>query len=293
MAGRSTLGDYIFSAVNYTFLTLLAFATLYPFLWILSASFSAPTEVIQGKVVLWPRQFTTQAYKIVLGYPLLWTAYGNTIFYVVVGTALNVVLTFMGAYPLSRSRFSGSGPITFLVVFTMYFSGGLIPSFLLVRGLGLLDTRAAMILPGAVSAWNLIMTRTYLQANIPDELVESAQIDGANDFQILFRIVMPLSLPVLAVIALFYAVGHWNNFFSALIYLRDRSLMPLQVILRQIVIASQMSEMFVGMQAEERAMIQHTVKYATVIVATAPILFLYPFLQKYFVKGIMIGALKG
>ena len=293
MAMRQKAGDKIFHAANYTLLTALALTTLYPFWWILAASFSDPTEVIKGAVVLWPRQFTTLAYEIILKYRTLWTAYGNTIFYVVVGTAVNVVVTYLAAYPLSRSRFTGRGVITFIIVFTMYFGGGLIPSFLLVRGLGLLNTRAAMILPGAVGAWNLIMTRTYLQANIPDELVESAQIDGANDLTILFRLAMPLSLPVLAVIALFYAVGHWNNFFSALIYLRDRDLMPLQVILRQIVIASQMAEVFTGMQAEERALIQHTIKYATVMVATGPILLLYPFLQKYFVKGIMIGALKG
>jgi ABC-type glycerol-3-phosphate transport system permease component len=293
MRRRLNIGDTAFTALNYTFLTLLAAVTLYPFVWVLSASFSAPQELIQGKVWLLPRSFNVEAYKIVLNYSLLWTAYLNTIFYVVVGTTLNVVLTFMAAYPLSRSRFYGRDLISFIIIFTMFFGGGMIPTFLVVRGTHLLNTRWAMIIPGAISAWNLIMTRTYLSANIPDELVEAAQIDGANDLQILWKVVTPLSLPVLAVIALFYAVGHWNEFFSALIYLRDRQLMPLQVILRQIVIIAQIDEMFVGMQASERALISETIKYATIIVATAPILVLYPFLQKYFVKGIMIGALKG
>lgn len=294
MTRRWKLGDWLFNTANYTFMVLLAAATLYPFLYVLACSFSDPLEVISGRVTIWPRGLSTEAYEIVLGARTLWTAYGNTLFYVAAGTTLNVVMTMLGAYPLSRRTLYGRGLFSFIIVLTMFFGAGMIPSFLLIKTLNLLNTRWAMILPGAVSAWLLIMTRTYIQANVPDELVEAAQIDGANDVQIMARVVVPVSLPIMAVIALFYAVGHWNEYVSALIYLRDLSLMPLQVVLRQIVIANQVSAEFLqNMDQVERAWIGESVKHATIIVATAPILFFYPFLQRYFVKGMLIGSLKG
>jgi len=179
------------------------------------------------------------------------------------------------------------------IVFTMFFSAGMIPNFLVVKAIGILNTRWAMILPGALSAWNLILARTYLAANIPDEIVEAAEIDGASDLRVFLLVVLPLSLPILAVITLFYAVGHWNDFFSALIYLRDQSLYPLQVVLQKIVTTGSQMQMTAGRTAAERALFAHTIKYAVIMVATVPILLIYPFLQKYFVKGVMLGALKG
>lgn len=289
---RRQPGELIFQVSNYAVLLLIALICIYPVLWVISASFSNPVRVIAGEVYLWPKDFSLKAYQIIFHYDMLWIAYANTIFYVVVGTSLNVILTMMAAYPLSRTWFCGRGVITFIIVFTMFFGGGMIPSYILMRWLHLLDTRWAMILPGAVSAWNLLIARAYLQANIPDELVEAAAMDGASDLQILFRIVFPLSMPVVAVLILFYAVGHWNEFFSALIYLRTRELMPLQIILREIVVNLQMQDVLADVIGQ-RALLQETVKYATIVVATGPILVLYPFLQKYFVKGVLLGSLKG
>ncbi len=290
---RQTAGDMVWHVFNYTALALLAFACVYPFIWVAAASFSHPDQVLAGEIYLWPKQFSLTAYEIVLGYTQLWTAYGNTIIYVVAGTALNVALTMMVAYPLSRTWFVARGPIMAFVVFTMFFSAGMIPNFLVVKAVGILNTRWAMILPGAISAWNLILARTYLAANIPDEIVEAAEIDGASDLRVFLFVVLPLSLPILAVITLFYAVGHWNDFFSALIYLRDQSLYPLQVVLQKIVTTGSQMQMTAGRTAAERALFAHTIKYAVIMVATVPVLLIYPFLQKYFVKGVMLGALKG
>jgi putative aldouronate transport system permease protein len=273
---------------------VLGISTLYPFVYVLATSLSDPMQVMAGNVWVLPIGFNLDAYDIVLNSKLIWTAYGNTVFYVAAGTTINLVLTLLGAYPLSRRTLPGRGFFSFIIVFTMFFGAGMIPNFLLVRDLGLLNTRWALIVPGAISAWLLIMTRTYLQANIPDELVEAAQIDGANDFTILTRLVLPLSLPIMAVIALFYGVGHWNEYVSALIYLRDVTLQPLQVVLRQILlarmgldIAAQVDDTF------KEALMAYTIRPATTIVATVPILILYPFLQRYFVKGMLVGSLKG
>ena len=213
-------------------------------------------------------------------------------FYTLIGTILNVTLTILAAYPLSRRRLYGRGVIQFFIIFTLFFSGGLIPNFMLIKAVGMLDTPLAMIVPGAVSVGNLIIARTYFQTVLPDDFVEAAEMDGATDLDVLIKIVLPLSLPVVAVLTLFYAVGHWNEYFNALIYLRSRELLPLQVILREIVIANAMQEVlsdFAGM----RAQMAESLKYAVIIVATLPILLSYPFLQRYFVKGVMIGGLKG
>lgn len=294
MTKRWQLGDWVFHSANYLFMTVLVLVTVYPFIYVLATSLSDPIKVMAGEVWLLPIGFNLDAYDIVLRSKTVWNAYGNTIFYVIAGTSLNVVLTMLGAYPLSRRSLYGRGLFSFIIVFTMFFGAGMIPNFLLVKELGMLNTRWALIIPGAISAWLLIMTRTYLQANIPDELVEAAQIDGANDLTILWRLVVPLSLPILAVIALFYGVGHWNEYVAALIYLRDVSLQPLQVILRQILLAqmgldlaSQVDDTF------KEALMAQTLRPATTIVATIPILLFYPFLQRYFVKGMMVGSLKG
>jgi putative aldouronate transport system permease protein len=290
---RRSWGERLFDGANVIFMILLSAVTLYPFLYVLFASLSDPTWVVQMRgLILFPKGATLEAYKLVFDNPAILTGYANTLFYVIVGTALNILMTSLGAYALSRQSVMWKNPIMFLIVFTMFFNGGLIPTYLLVNNLGMLDSRWALIIPSAMSAYNLIIMRTSFQS-IPVSLEESAKLDGANDFTVLFRIVLPLSMPVVAVMILFYGVGHWNGWFNALIYLRTRDLYPLQLILREILITNSTDSMMTGVGGADKMPIGETIKYATIIVATVPILMLYPFLQKYFVKGVMIGAIKG
>ncbi len=292
MVIKRTIGDYIFDSMNYILLAILTLMTLYPFLYVIFASLSSPAELTAHKgLLLKPLEFNLDAYKAVLKNPIIYSGYRNTIFIVVVGTAYNIIMTSMGAFVLSRKNFFWRGPITVMIIFTMFFGGGLIPSFLLVQKLGLMNKIWALIIPGAIGTWNLIIMRTTFQG-IPDSLVESAHMDGANDIVILFKIVIPLALPTIAVMVLYYGVGHWNAWFSAMIYLRKRELWPLQLALREILISSNTDDMMSGI-AQDRQAIGETIKYATIMVATLPILAAYPFLQKYFVKGVMVGALKG
>ncbi|MBP1963202.1 carbohydrate ABC transporter permease [Paenibacillus aceris] len=289
---KRSFGEHFFDIINAVLLISLSIITIYPLIYVLFASFSDPSFVVQNRGLLfYPHGFTTGAYHLVLKNPNIGTAYLNTLFYVVVGTALNILLTSLGAYGLSRKNVMWKNAIMFLVVFTMFFDGGLISMYMLVNNLGMLDTRWAIIIPSAVSAFNLIVMRTAFQA-VPVSLEESARIDGANDWTILFRVVLPLSMPVVAVMILFYGVSHWNAWFSATIYLQTRDLLPLQIILREILIANDTSNMLTGIDTGDKAMIGETIKYATIIISTVPILFLYPFLQKYFVNGVMIGAVK-
>ena len=299
---RSSREDRTFFTVDVILLTIAFFAVLYPLVFILSSSFSDPYAVLAGEVWLFPVRPTLEGYRAVLAYSDVWMGYGNTIFYAVVGTTVNVILTMMVAYPLSRKDFVGRNPLMFLFTFTMFFSGGLIPLYLLVRSLGILNTRAAMIMPTAIGVWNVIITRTFLQVTIPAELYDSARIDGASNTRILLSVVVPLSGPIIAVISLFYAVGHWNTFFPALIYLRSRSLLPLQMILREILIMFQPRMLDEVMQTMDEAQLeamtrreflQALLQYALIVVATLPVLVVYPFVQKYFVRGVMIGAIKG
>jgi putative aldouronate transport system permease protein len=293
MVVKKTIGDYIFDTVNVIILMLLTVSTLYPFIYIIFASLSSPSELAAHTgVLLKPLRLTWEAYVAVLKNPLIVSGYRNTLFYVIVGTIYNVLMTSIGAFLLSRKNFFWKNFLTVMVVFTMFFSGGLIPTFLLVQSLGMLDTVWALIIPGAISTWNLFIMRTSFAA-IPDSLEESAKIDGANDIVILFKIILPLSMPVIAVMLLYYGVGHWNAWFSAMVYLRRKSLWPLQLILREILIANNTDDMLGGIGATDREAIGETIKYATISVATLPILCAYPFLQKYFVKGVMIGAIKG
>lgn len=286
--------DTLFSIFLYTALALVAAACLYPFVWVAAASFSQPDEVIAGHVILWPCGLTLMTYEYVLGYSQLWVSYANTLFYVVVGTSLNVALTLVVAYPLSRTWFRGRRALNAFMVFTMLFSGGMIPTFLVVRALGLLNSRWAMILPGAIGVWEVIMTRAYLSSNIPDELVEAGEIDGANDLQVFFRIVLPLSGPVIAVITLFYAVWHWNDYVTALIYLSTQTLYPLQVVLRQLTVAGTSTlAVSAGATVAEKALLAYTLKYAAIMVGTVPIMAIYPFVQRHFVRGALLGSLKG
>jgi putative aldouronate transport system permease protein len=293
MSIRKTRGERIFDVVNVVLLSALVIAALYPLLYVLFASFSNPGALAQYRgLLLGPIGFSLSAYEAVFNNPNIITGYRNTIFYVVFGTIINMILTCLGAYALSRRNVMWKLPLTLMIVFTLFFSGGLIPTYLLVaRTLDWIDTVWALIIPGAISTFNLLVLRTAFEA-VPPALEESARMDGANDFTILFRVIIPLSLPALAVITLFYAVGHWNAYFSALIYLRDRELYPLQLVLREILIANQTGDMTTGTLGGDVEPIGETIKYATIVVATIPILFLYPFLQRYFVKGVLIGAVK-
>ncbi|MDQ1908964.1 carbohydrate ABC transporter permease [Paenibacillus sp. GD4] len=292
---REATGDKIFNIVNYVMLSLFFIAVLYPLIYIISASFSSTEAVISGRVWLWPVEPGLKGYEAVFSNKAIWSGFANSLFYTVVGTIVNVVLTLMAAYPLARKDFIGRNLIMFIFVFTIMFSGGLIPNYMLVKDLGLLDTRWAMIIPSALSVFNVIITRTYFQTNIPNEMLEAAQVDGSTDWQFLTRIVLPLSGPIVAVISLFYAVNHWNSYFSALLYLKDRDLYPLQLVLRSILIQNQIDPSMVMSEEDlvARQGLADLLKYSLIVVATVPVLIIYPFVQKHFVKGVMIGSIKG
>ncbi|MEH7441975.1 carbohydrate ABC transporter permease [Bacillus sp. JJ1122] len=291
MRYKKTFGEKVFDAFVYLLLSLLMIATFYPLYYIFVASLSSVSEIAKhGTFMLFPKGFTLETYKAVFQNEMILTGLRNTIFYVILGTAINMILTIFAAYGLSRKWLKGRKIIMFGIVLTMFFSGGLIPSFMVVQNLGLYNTIWALLLPGAMSAWNLIMMRTYFMG-LPVSLEESARIDGANDFQILFRVILPTAKPILAVMVLFYAVGHWNSWFSASIYLQNRELYPLQLILREILIQGRVAD-FGGNSANVTHQVAKNLKYATIIVSTIPILLVYPFIQKYFVKGVMLGSLK-
>ncbi|MGO4346989.1 carbohydrate ABC transporter permease [Paenibacillus sp. MCAF9] len=290
---RVSLGEHIFRVCNTLFLSVLMIATMYPILYVAFASFSEPALMMAHKGILWkPLGFSLETYGAVFSNPMILLGYRNTLFIVIVGVALNLLLTSFAAYALSRKTLQYRKQLTLFIVFTMFFSGGLIPFYLLVRGLGITNSLWALILPTAISAFNLIIMRTSFEA-VPDALEESAKIDGANDFVILFRIFLPLCKPVLAVLGLYYGVSHWNSWFNAMIFLQDRSMYPLQLILREILIIGEASAMAEGASQDEIIILGETLKYATIMVATLPIFLVYPLLQKYFVKGALIGAIKG
>ncbi|PYI51520.1 carbohydrate ABC transporter permease [Paenibacillus flagellatus] len=292
MPNRLSAGEKAFTVFNTLFMLGLCFATLYPFVYVALASLSDPASLAQHRgLLLKPLGVNFDAYKAVFDNPMITTGYRNTLFYVAAGTAINLVATAIGAYVLSRRNLYFKNALMLLIVVTMFFGGGLIPTYLLINKLGMLNTVWALLIPGAIGTFNMIIMRTAFQS-VPASLEESAKIDGANDLTVLFRIIIPLSMPVIAVMILWYAVGHWNSYFSALIYLRDRELFPLQLVLREILITNTTDGMMTGAAAEDKIAIAETIKYATIIVSTLPILLLYPFLQKYFVKGVMIGSLK-
>lgn len=294
METRSS-GDKVFDAVNMTLLGIVSIIVLYPLVFVLSASISDPAAVLGGDMWLLPKGITFEGYAKVFDNSDLLNSYGNTIFYTTLGTAINLVMTVMAAYPLSKRDFRGRNLLMAIMVFTMFFSGGLVPTYLLVKQLGMTNTFWALVIPNAVSVYNIIIMRTFFQSSIPGEIQEAAAIDGCSELRILRSVVLPLSMPILAVMVLFYSVGHWNAYFNALIYLTDRADYPLQLVLREILIQGQMEEMVnVGDSSHAKTLLdQEAIKYAVVVVANLPILMLYPFLQKYFVKGVMIGALKG
>jgi putative aldouronate transport system permease protein len=290
---RQSPGDMLFNGVNVVLMAMLIIVTLYPLLYVLFASMSDPATLMRTRgLIFGPQGFTMEAYKRVFDNPMILTGYRNTIFYVVAGTAVNILMTTLGAYGLSRKGVMFRRPLMLFIVFTMFFGGGLVPTFLLVgRTLNMMDTPWALIIPGAIQTINLIIMRTAFEG-IPVELEEAARMDGANDFTILFRIILPLSMPVVAVMILFYAVGHWNSFFPAMVYIRTRELYPLQLILREILISNSTESMTSGIMSGDVLPIGETIKYATIVVATLPILTIYPFLQRFFVKGVLIGAVK-
>ncbi|ASA23265.1 carbohydrate ABC transporter permease [Paenibacillus donghaensis] len=290
---KPSLGERIFDFFNVVVMVLMIILTLYPMLYILFSSLSEGNKLISfNGILLWPQGFSLEGYKAVLSNPTILSGFKNTLFILVVGLGFNMTLTSLGAYFLSREGVMLQKPIMFFIVFTMFFQGGLVPFFLIVKSYGLLDSLWSLILPTAVSTFNLIIMRTYFMA-IPKELEESAFLDGAGHFTILFRIFIPLSMPVVAVLILYYGVGHWNSWFNAMIFLRDQQLFPIQLVVRNIILENDNASMLGTTTLIQSRDVAETLKYAAIIVTTAPILLLYPFLQKYFVKGVMVGALKG
>ena len=285
---RVAPGRKAFVIINTVVLLLISAIMLYPAIYVIAASFSEETAILRGDVFLFPVRAHLKAYQKVFVYPMLWKSYSNTLLYTVLGTAINLILTVFGAWALSQKKMVGRRFFTLMCTFTMFFGGGMIPTFLVVKGLGLLNTIWGILLPGAVSTYNMILMRTFFR-QIPESLVEAAELDGCKDFGVLFRIVLPLSLASLMTIGMFYAVGHWNSYFPAVMYLTtNKELNPLQIILRQVVLLNEIVE---NASSTENVMAEG-IKYATIVVAMLPMLCIYPFVQRYFVKGVMIGSVK-
>ena len=291
---RDTLGDKLFYAVCYLITALFMLAVLYPLVYILSASFSSAEAITSGRMWLYPVDFSLVGYKYILKYDAIWLGYRNTLFYTFAGTLINVAMTMTCAYGLSRRGMRGRRFFTMLFTFTMIFSGGMIPNYLLMKNLKILNTVWCMLLPGAISAYNLIVAKTFIENSIPGDLLEAARIDGCSDVRFFFSIVLPLSKAILAVLLLMYAAAHWNAYFNAFLYLTDKKLYPLQIFLRQILVQSNMSADMLDPEAmAQMQTLQQILKYAVIVVSTAPMLCLYPFVQKYFRQGVMIGSIKG
>lgn len=296
---QETKEDKVFKVFIFIFLTTALLIVLYPVLYIISASISDPTAVNSGEMWLFPKDITFEGYKLIFENSDIWRGYLNTIFYTAFGTLINLAVTIPAAYALARKDFYGRNFFTGMFVLTMFFSGGLIPTYLVVKNLGLVDTIWAMVLPNAAAIWNIVIARVFFQASIPKGLEEAAIIDGASNFKLFTKIILPLSAPIIAVMALFYGVGHWNGYFNALIYLSDKELYPLQLVLREILVLQEMSSNSTNLTGD-MAEVMHSkqqlaaiVKYGVMIVSTLPIIIVYPFLQRFFVKGVMIGSLKG
>ena len=297
---KQSLGEKIFSVAVYAFIIILLIVTLYPLIYVISASFSNPDAVASGKMLLWPIGFNTDGYKTVFKNSYIWIGYRNTIFYTFVGTLFQLCATLPCAYALSRRDLKGRGFFLALFMFTMYFGGGLIPGYLNIKSFGMLDTPWVILLIDLVSVYNLIVARTFFANTIPWELTEASYLDGASNFQLFTKVILPLSAPITVVLALYYGVAHWNTYFNAMIYLRDKNLMPLQVFLKQILTQASISaDLMLDMTPEERRVLEQQaevasrMKYCVIVVSTIPMMIIYPFLQKYFEKGIMIGSVKG
>lgn len=287
--------DKLFYMVLGIILTAALICVLYPCVYVVSASFSSGTAIASGKVTLLPVELSLEGYKTVFNTPSVITGLRNSLFYTVCGTAINIVVTMICAYCMSRNDLPGRNHFMMFFTFTMLFNGGLITSYILMRSLRMINTVWAMLLPGAMSVYNMIVARTFISSSIPEEMLEASQIDGCSDIRYLLSIVLPLSKPVIAVLVLFYAVGHWNSYFQPMIYLNSRELFPLTIFLKEILLASQIDTSTVSDPelAARIAMMAEVIKYALIVVTMVPILLVYPFIQKYFVKGVMLGAIKG
>ena len=294
---KRSRADTLFVAVNFVILALVAIVVAYPIIYVLSASFSDPIAITEGRIFLLPVGVTLENYKLVFGYGQLWRGYLNSIFYTVAGTALNLILTMLMAFSLSEKHLPLKKLFMGLLTFTMLFSGGLIPSYLLMKNLGLIDTVWVLIIPGGVAVYNVIVSRTFMESNVPQELREATQIDGCSDFRMFVSIALPLSGAIIAVMALFYGTAHWGEYFNAMIYLRTSRLLPLQVVLRNILLLNSADAELIDSYDPEIAArmeaLKNSLKYSIIVLATLPMLAMYPFVQKYFVKGVMIGSIKG
>ncbi len=291
---KSSKSEFIFDVCLNLIGLLIVIIVLVPLIFVVSASFSDPDLVLKGKVLLFPKGLTLEPYKLVFENKDIWLGYRNTVFYTVAGTTISVVFTILAAYPLSRKEMYGRRIFMMIILFTMYFNGGLIPTYLLVRDLGMYNNIWALLIPSAISTFNLIVAKTFFETNIPDEIYESAKLDGCGNMRMLVSIVLPLSKAIIAVLVLYYAVDKWNAYFNALIYINDEKLYPLQIILRNILLLGQTEQMGtndVGMG--EKIKMAEGIKYSVIVISSAPILMVYPFVQKYFVKGVMVGSIKG
>ena len=294
---KNSTADMVYIVITEVILWFMLVIILIPLVYIVSSSFSSPEAVGNGWVYLWPVDFSLKGYAAVFTTEKVWIGFRNSIFYTVVGTFINIVVTMLAAYPLSRRDLKGRGVVTVIFTFTMLFSGGMIPTYLLVRDLGMINTVWAMLIPGAMSVYNVIIARTYIQSSIPFDLYESASLDGCKDDRYLISVVLPLAKPIIAVLVLWYAVGHWNQYFNAMIYLRDSNLLPLQIVLRNFLIVEDMNDSSLATMSMEEYMdklyLKNLYQYSLIVIASAPVMMLYPFIQKHFVKGIMLGSLKG
>lgn len=292
---QMSTGDRVFTIVNYTLLMLVLIIELYPLVYVVAASFSDPQAVVSGKVFLFPVNPTLKGYAAVFKNKKILTGFSNSIFYLIVGTVLNLVMTMLCAYPLSRKEFRARGFLSMFFVFTMYFSGGMVPAYILVNKLGMINTRWSMIIPMAMSTYNMIICRTYIVNSIPDELYEASQMDGCTPFRYMLSVVVPLSKPILAVLTLYYGVVRWNDYFNAMLYLYKDNLQPLTIVMKEILIMSQvdMTQVTDASAVSKLQGMSELLKYSTIVVASLPVMLLYPLIQKHLVKGVMIGAVKG
>ena len=292
---QMSTGDRVFTIVNYSLLMLVLIIELYPLVYVVAASFSDPQAVVSGKVFLFPVNPTLKGYAAVFKNKKILTGFSNSIFYLIVGTVLNLVMTMLCAYPLSRKEFRARGFLSMFFVFTMYFSGGMVPAYILVNKLGMINTRWSMIIPMAMSTYNMIICRTYIVNSIPDELYEASQMDGFTPFRYMLSVVVPLSKPILAVLTLYYGVVRWNDYFNAMLYLYKDNLQPLTIVMKEILIMSQvdMTQVTDASAVSKLQGMSELLKYSTIVVASLPVMLLYPLIQKHLVKGVMIGAVKG
>ncbi|WP_315795213.1 carbohydrate ABC transporter permease [Paenibacillus sp. BIC5C1] len=285
--------DKTFLITIYILLSLVALVVIYPLIFIVSSSISSPAAVTSGRVWLWPVDISFNGYKALFNTPEILIGYGNSIFYTAAGTLISVALTIMIAYPLSRKTFFGRNTLMMIITFTMIFSGGLIPTYIVVKQLHLIDTRWALLIPNAIWVWQVIIARSFFQSSIPGELLEASEIDGCSDMRFIWSVVLPLSKPIIAVLVLMYAVGQWNAYFDALIYLKSADLFPLQLILRSIIIQNNGSGAMDVAKMVERQQLTELLKYSLIVVATLPVLVIYPFVQRHFVQGMLVGSVKG